>query len=479
MKRWTAALVLMALAPGARAITDEEVFRTFRFNFVNPGGRAGAMGGAFIGIADDATAAAANPAGLTNLLAPELFTELRLQDPKATVLSGVVRDPRGGPDPVLTTSSGDPESNAFPSFISFVKPFEHWTFGFSRQEVLNARMDASNLFTDAPKVPTTEIVRTTGRLDALVEHYNATAAFTAGEKLGFGVTVTYARIDLESSSANEFNYGSGLTDDYATVVDDADEDFTASAGIIWHPHEKLDVGFTYRRGPRFELTERIVDTRPPGNFPSGPLLADFLGNRSLRTAPGAPYGIAPQTFDDPMEFANVFKIPDQAGVGIGWQPNDHWTIAADAVWVKFSDLEEGFVGNVNALTFPGDPYTCDFSSPQPDGTFPCDYQTPYATYRIDDHVVYHAGIEYAWNIKEKLPFLVRAGFYTDPNVRLTADFPAGGVFIADEPTFRRGNATMHYTIGVGFLAQQKLQMDFAADISNVSYEYVTSVIYHF
>jgi hypothetical protein len=37
----------------------------FRFN--NPGARANAMGGAFIGLADDATAAYTNPAGLTIL----------------------------------------------------------------------------------------------------------------------------------------------------------------------------------------------------------------------------------------------------------------------------------------------------------------------------------------------------------------------------------------------------------------------------
>ena len=37
---------------------------------------------AFIGIADDATAAAANPAGLTNLIAPEFFLELRLDESK-------------------------------------------------------------------------------------------------------------------------------------------------------------------------------------------------------------------------------------------------------------------------------------------------------------------------------------------------------------------------------------------------------------
>ena len=59
------------------AITDEEIFRAFPFNLQNFGARAMAIGGAFISLADDSTAAQANPAGLTQLRNPELFAELR------------------------------------------------------------------------------------------------------------------------------------------------------------------------------------------------------------------------------------------------------------------------------------------------------------------------------------------------------------------------------------------------------------------
>src|SRR5437764_15363776 len=59
------------------AITDEEIFRNFPFAFVNPGARSTGMGGAFIGLADDATASEANPAGLTILTKPEVSFEYR------------------------------------------------------------------------------------------------------------------------------------------------------------------------------------------------------------------------------------------------------------------------------------------------------------------------------------------------------------------------------------------------------------------
>jgi hypothetical protein len=45
--------------------------------FTNPGARSIALGGAFAAIADDATAAFANPAGLVQILRPELSVELR------------------------------------------------------------------------------------------------------------------------------------------------------------------------------------------------------------------------------------------------------------------------------------------------------------------------------------------------------------------------------------------------------------------
>ena len=67
------AIVLAVLAIGlcwsrpASAQTDEEFFQTFPLNFSNPGARAQAMGGAFIAVADDASAAVTNPAGLANL----------------------------------------------------------------------------------------------------------------------------------------------------------------------------------------------------------------------------------------------------------------------------------------------------------------------------------------------------------------------------------------------------------------------------
>src|SRR5260370_38618220 len=57
--------------------TDREWLSGLQFNFGNPGARSLGMGGAFLGLADDASAAEANPAGLTILRKPEVSIEAR------------------------------------------------------------------------------------------------------------------------------------------------------------------------------------------------------------------------------------------------------------------------------------------------------------------------------------------------------------------------------------------------------------------
>src|SRR5256714_13717995 len=57
--------------------TDIEALSGLQFQFGNPGARSLGMGGAFLGLADDASAAEANPAGLTILRRPEISVEAR------------------------------------------------------------------------------------------------------------------------------------------------------------------------------------------------------------------------------------------------------------------------------------------------------------------------------------------------------------------------------------------------------------------
>src|SRR5688572_20718864 len=85
MFRWkrVAAVSVVAglcVSTSGHSQTDQEVNAGIQFNFSTPGARSLGLGGAFIGLADDATAAFANPAGLVNLSEQEVALELRSID---------------------------------------------------------------------------------------------------------------------------------------------------------------------------------------------------------------------------------------------------------------------------------------------------------------------------------------------------------------------------------------------------------------
>src|SRR5881394_4680018 len=71
------AICALSTVPLAAQNTDIESLAGLQFNFGNPGARSLGMGGAFLGLADDASAAEANPAGLTILRKPEISVEGR------------------------------------------------------------------------------------------------------------------------------------------------------------------------------------------------------------------------------------------------------------------------------------------------------------------------------------------------------------------------------------------------------------------
>src|SRR5215213_399044 len=78
MRRFLLLAALCAVAaPLAAQNTDIEALSGLQFNFGNPGARSLGMGGAFLGRADDASAAEANPAGLTILRKAEFSLEAR------------------------------------------------------------------------------------------------------------------------------------------------------------------------------------------------------------------------------------------------------------------------------------------------------------------------------------------------------------------------------------------------------------------
>lgn len=70
-------LIIVLWLPAAADAQEDAAFASFQFNRSLPGARSLAMGGAFVALADDATTAYSNPAGLTILERPEISLEDR------------------------------------------------------------------------------------------------------------------------------------------------------------------------------------------------------------------------------------------------------------------------------------------------------------------------------------------------------------------------------------------------------------------
>src|SRR4029078_2629198 len=124
------ALCLSALPLPAQN-TDIEALAGLQFNFGNPGARSLGMGGAFLGLADDASAAEANPAGLTILRKMEFSLEARnYEEAQQFSTSGTFPD-------VVRTSFTHYSDRVVVSFASAVFPIKNkFTLGAYYHEPL-------------------------------------------------------------------------------------------------------------------------------------------------------------------------------------------------------------------------------------------------------------------------------------------------------------------------------------------------------
>lgn len=112
---------LLVASESALAITDLETNSAIPFSFSNPGARSLGMGGAFVGLADDATAAYTNPAGLTQLVQTEVSLEGRRVETNSPFTSG--GSATYNPFALSGVAFGNTtNTNSSPSFISLVLP---------------------------------------------------------------------------------------------------------------------------------------------------------------------------------------------------------------------------------------------------------------------------------------------------------------------------------------------------------------------
>ncbi|HEX3067194.1 MAG TPA: outer membrane protein transport protein [Thermoanaerobaculia bacterium] len=448
---FVAAVCTLIALPLAAQNTDIESLSGLQFNFGNPGARSLGMGGAFLGLADDASAAEANPAGLTILRKPEISIEGRnYQEQQVFTTSGTYPD-------LVRTGFSHYSQRIDPTFASFVYPTKHFTFGAYYHEPLRNEgtgqvVPIRNDFTGQIKtdVPNFYLpVDTNGNgiggpvnfaqcqalrqksFPGCIEY--TVLPFLSSVKIQektFGLAVAYkignfsfgATARAQRFNETAFTFRVTPTGDFSSISVQATsdirnnndvakdkQDITFTGGFKWAPSDKFSVGGVYKQGakyvaPTFASTENT-------NF------------QFVKVAD------------------TTFHIPDVYGLGVSVRPIPVLTINADAVRVKYSNLVDDFV-SINSTV-----------------------RAINKAYKADDALELHLGGEYFFSTK--IPFAVRAGYWRDPEHSITYTGPVTNIDeVGPAILFPKTKALNHVSVGAG-LAWPRFQIDAAYDRSQL------------
>ena len=428
-----AAVVFVCGSVCAAADAQTSLQVPLQFDFLNPGAKSLAMGGAFTGVADDATATLANPAGLIQLSQPEISIEGRLTANDTAFLQGGRLSGQifnQGIDtvngPVFGTSEG---RHTGPTFISIVSPFRsnRWVVAAHRHELVRVDQEffSTGVFQQAPGEFTSR--RDTpqrGDRQLSITSYGGSVAFAprTGVAVGAGVTVyrfsmasVFTRYDTEGflgapMLSREIGRSSQIGDDTGV---------SPSVGIFLGTGGRTRAGALYRHGPAFSFTTK------DGTDP---------------------------------ERQVTFRVPHTLAVGVSHRLRPSILLAAEVTRVTYARLEDEFVTDQARGAGRAD----DFG--------------------IDSGTEVHVGGQYlalGWRWAPKF----RLGAWYDPNhsVRFRPSTPPT---TASDRTFderlgvalSKGENRVHGTGGIGLSISPRVEWNAGLDIAAGSYIVSTSII---
>jgi long-chain fatty acid transport protein len=455
-----ALLIGLGIPAVSEAISNTETFGGFEFNLNNPGARALGMGGAFIAVADDATAAVTNPAGLPILQRPEISAEVKFTKYTNTIQAFTNTRQEGFADVYHSRDFDDHVTT--PSFFSFVYPTERFVGAvFVREQVnFESHFTTNGVF----QSDNTRNFPVQSNLDITALNFGAAVGLNLAKlhpllpNLGGSIEFSHGTVNskLQRFGFDEFVLRNGMIEvdenvkfsqspDFSpfnvvsqTSVDGSDTGIGFNVGALWRPLENLSIGAVFRRGPKFNMQQ---------TFMSNPFVNFLVENGTL-----SPTLI---TFQNTQVFDFTLKVPDVYGAGIAYRLFDRLTITLDVVRIRYSQLLE----NMQIIfRSPGQP----LSRPE--------------QYKLDDATEVHFGAEYIFFIR-RIPLAVRAGFFTDPDHKIRYTGPAADVFL--HSVFPGGKDQVHVTGGVGIVPIPGLQIDFAVNQSDTVQEFVISTVYRF
>jgi long-subunit fatty acid transport protein len=421
-----------------------------QFNFSNPGARSLGFAGAFVGLADDATAAATNPAGLTILSRPEVSVEGR-----GWSFSHLFSDrgrlygtPAGfGQDSLneLVRSTSDSSTSGL-SFVSFVYPVSRFAFAVYRREVAN--FEASTRLEGPFGEGLTDTGTTESRtlpvesqMKLKIADIGITGAARLSDKVSVGATLSIYSFSLDSTStrfavSSPFvfsntavggwngapDYSSNNTGNIQKQVGD-ETAISVNLGALLRPTEQLSIGVVYRPGPKFDFA----------------------------TSNEAGQQAAFETKTNRAEY----NVPDVFAIGMSIRATDRLTISFEYDRIAYSQLAE------NSIDI--------FYDPESTSTSAIENREAASKLFANDANELHLGVEYVFP-EIQYPIALRGGIWNDPEHRIQFPRPQGQLppigEVTESTLFLPGDDELHYALGGGIVFGSRFQIDVAADFSN-------------
>lgn len=415
-------------------VAAQEGSVTFEFNFANPGARSLGLGGAFAGLADDATAAFANPAGLSQLIDPEFSTEARYSAYETPFVVGgrASGRPSGrGVDTVSGLRQGvSKDDRRTLSFFSFVLPRKRWSIALYRHRwadfSLDTKVDGLFAVVAGEDQRSENVV---SRTDVRIVNTGVSASFTLSPNFRVGIGVVQFDAQLTSLS-REYDqpidsfYGAAAFDpdllDTTYLHRASNTDLGLNAGFLWRLSPRWSLGGYFREGPRLE--NHIVETAGPAEeeFPPGAIELDVR---------------------------NPLHLPDVFGLGTAFRTSDgRWTVSADWSRVRYSSIATDLSRDVF----------------EPDQI------------RLDDGDEFRVGLEYVM-IQANPILALRCGAWLDPAHRVGS---GANTDPFERAVFQAGDDELHFTAGLGIVLP-KYQIDLGADLSDRADHASVSFVYRF
>ena len=438
--RWTIAVAcLMARAAVAQDVTEIVGPPTLQFSFSNPGARSMGLGGAFVALADDATAAFANPAGLVQIVRPEVSIEGRYWGYATpfTQRGRLTGEPTGIGVDVVEGLRSETSLNDLTglSFLSFVYPKDNWSLAFYRHQLANfeSLTETQGLFVGGSTC--CRLVEYRVHTDLEIVSYGLAGAYRVRDSLSLGLSLVYFEGDVSISSQPFLPDEDEVLGMFAPTsylperqvaqtslrVDNSDWGFTG--GFLWTLSPRWKLGGFYREGPDFEMQVLSV-SGPSGSYfglgPAGTILS------TTSTASG---------------------LPDVYGLGCTFRPLDgRLTMAFEWDRVEYSTILDSL-----------DPQVFDTSD-----------------IVLADGDEFHLGAEYLF-INSNPLVAARLGVWLDPDHRPRATAASGPL---EQAFLQPGEDQIHYALGVG-VAFDRFQLDLGADFSDLVDTVSLSAIYSF